>query len=383
MPRRSVTDRNMAEVLVTGGAGFIGSHLVDALVEKGDGVRVVDALLPQVHPARPSYLNPKAQYRFGDIRDKAVLAESLQDVETIYHLAAAVGVGQSMYQIGHYVDVNTAGTAALLQVLADGSHSVKRLVVASSMSIYGEGAYDCPACGRVHPSVRSPEQMSAGRWEMTCPNCSAEVRPVPTPEDKPVRPTSIYAITKRDQEEMSLVTGKAYGIPTVALRFFNVYGPRQALSNPYTGVCAIFQSRIQHGARPLVFEDGLQTRDFISVQDIVQGLRLAGERTAADYHALNLGTGQATSILAISELLARLYGKEVQPQVSHQFRAGDIRHCVADVRLAKERLGFRPSVSLEEGLRDFIEWSRSSPSQDRSGEAFRELADRGLVGGTR
>ncbi len=373
----------MAQVLVTGGAGFIASHLVDSLVGKGDRVRVVDALFPQVHPTRPSYLNPQAEYLFGDLRDKAVLAKGLQGVETIYHLAAAVGVGQSMYQIGHYVDVNTAGTAALLQVLADGSPSVRRLVVASSMSIYGEGAYDCHRCGLVYPPPRSSEQMTKGQWEMTCPRCASEVRPVPTPEDKPLHPTSIYAITKRDQEEMSLVTGKAYGIPTVALRFFNVYGPRQALSNPYTGVCAIFQSRIQHGEPPLVFEDGLQTRDFVSVHDIVQGLMLAGERTEADYHALNLGTGQATSILAVAELLARLYGKEVVPRVTHQFRAGDIRHCVADVRQAREYLGFRPTVSLEEGLQEFIEWSRSSPSQDRSGEAFRELTDRGLVLGAR
>jgi dTDP-L-rhamnose 4-epimerase len=373
----------MAEVLVTGGAGFIGSHLVDALVDQGNTVRVVDALLPQVHPTRPTYLNPRAEYRFGDIREPGFLAESLKDVQTVYHLAAAVGVGQSMYQIRHYVDVNTAGTAALLQILADGSHSVQRLVVASSMSIYGEGAYDCPTCGRVHPALRTAEQLSQGLWEMTCPVCHGPVTAVPTPEDKPVRPTSIYAITKRDQEEMSLVTGKAYGIPTVALRFFNVYGPRQTLSNPYTGVCAIFQSRIQNGQPPMVFEDGLQTRDFISVHDIVEGLKLAGERSAADYHALNLGTGQATSVLAIAELLCRLYGKDLHPSVSHQFRAGDIRHCVADVGKARDLLGFRPSVPLEQGLREFIEWSRSSPAEDRSGRALQELKDRGLVGGSR
>ncbi len=373
----------MAQVLVTGGAGFIGSHLVDSLVEGGDRVRVLDALFPQVHPQRPSYLNPQAEYLFGDLRDKALLLNSLRGVETIYHLAAAVGVGQSMYQIGHYVDVNTSGTAALLQALADGIPSVRRLVVASSMSIYGEGAYACDRCGPVYPVPRSSDQMAQGRWEMTCPRCSSEVRTVPTPEDKPLQPTSIYAITKRDQEEMSLVIGRAYGIPTVALRFFNVYGPRQALSNPYTGVCAIFQSRLQHGEPPLVFEDGLQTRDFVSVHDIVQGLVLAGKRNEANYHALNLGTGQATSILAVAELLARLYGKDLPPRVTHQFRAGDIRHCVADVRRAREYLGFRPSVSLEEGLQEFIGWSRSSPSQDHSGEAIRELSDRGLVRGSR
>ena len=372
----------MAEVLVTGGAGFIGSHLVDSLIEQGNRVRVLDALLPQVHPVRPAYLNPRAEYIFGDLRDKAVLSKSLQGVETIYHLAAAVGVGQSMYQIGHYVDINTAGTATLLQMLADDHHSVRRLVVASSMSIYGEGAYVCSQCGPIYPAPRSPEQLTAGHWEMRCPRCSSEAKPVPTPEDKPLHPTSIYAITKRDQEEMCLVVGRAYGIPTVALRFFNVYGPRQALSNPYTGVCAIFQSRLQHEEPPLVFEDGLQTRDFVSVHDIVQGLTLAGERTAADYHALNLGTGHATSILGIAELLSRLYGKEIPPRITHQFRAGDIRHCVADIRRAAEYLHYHPVVALEEGLKEFIQWSRSSSSQDRSGEALQELKARGLVRGS-
>ncbi|MFQ5910448.1 MAG: NAD-dependent epimerase/dehydratase family protein, partial [Thermoplasmata archaeon] len=290
-----------------------------------------------------------------------------------------VGVGQSMYRIEDYVAVNTSVTAKLLQRLVDGESDVKRLVVASSMSIYGEGGYRCPDCGVVHPALRSEEQLKRHEWELRCPWCQTEVEPIPTSESKPLAPTSIYAITKRDQEEMCLTIGRAYGIPTVALRFFNVYGPRQALSNPYTGVCAIFQSRIRNDRAPIIFEDGHQTRDFVSVHDVVRACLLAAERSAAVYQAVNVGSGRPASVIDIARVLLKLYGKELSLQVENTYRAGDVRHCFADISRAKELLGYQPQVPLEEGLREFVEWSRDQEAEDRLEEAHRELAARGLV----
>ncbi len=250
-------------ILVTGGAGFIGSHLVDALVAQGHRVDVIDNLEPQVHKAKPDYLNPKAHYAFKDIRDPGLFDGALADAEVVVHLAAMVGVGQSMYQVTRYVDANTGGTARLLQSLVEGKHGVKKLLVASSMSIYGEGAYTCPTHGPVAAPLRDGAQLARKDWESHCPNCGTSLAPVATPETKPLQTNSVYAVTKRDQEELCLITGRAYGIPTVALRFFNVYGPRQSLDNPYTGVAAIFQSRIKNGQPPVVFEDGHQSRDFV------------------------------------------------------------------------------------------------------------------------
>ncbi len=369
----------MASVLVTGGAGFIGSHLVDALVARGDHVLAVDNLTPQVHPQKPDYLNPEAEYRFRDLREKGVIEDALREAEIVYHLAAAVGVGQSMYRIADYVDANTAATAQVLQHLVDGRSDVGRLVVASSMSLYGEGAYACPEDGPIEPPLRDEAQLRGHEWELRCPSCGRELQPVPTPESKPLDPTSIYAITKRDQEEMSLTIGRAYGIPTVALRFFNAHGPRQALSNPYTGVCAIFQSRIQNGKPPLIFEDGRQTRDFVSVHDVVRALLLAGGRSAAEDHAINVGTGRATSVLDVADALLKIYDSDLTPQVENKYRAGDVRHCYADISRAKKLLGYEPRVSLEDGLREFVEWSRDQQPEDRVEEAHRELVERGLV----
>lgn len=370
----------MARALVTGGAGFIGSHLVDALVEGGHEVRVLDNLTPQVHPGKPGYLNPQAEYVFEDLRDAAVVPRALEGVEVVYHLAAAVGVGQSMYEVEAYVDANTTATATLLQHLVDRRGDVERLVVASSMSLYGEGAYRCADCGPVSPSLRTEEQLRRHEWELRCPDCGKGVEPVPTPESKPLAPTSVYAITKRDQEELCLVVGRAYGIPTVALRFYNVYGTRQSLSNPYTGVCAIFQSRIQNGKPPMVFEDGHQTRDFVSVHDVVRACVLAGDRSAADYQAINVGTGRATSVRAIAQTLLRIHGKELPLRIEDVYRAGDVRHCYADISRARAVLGYEPRVSLEEGLRDLVDWGQGQEAMDRIEEAHGELTKRGLVG---
>jgi len=368
-------------VLVTGGAGFIGSHLVDALVRAGHTVRILDNFDPQVHGGRrPDYLNPSAEYLEGDVRDRERVRTALQGVEVVFHDAAAVGVGQSMYQIEKYVAANTLGTAVLLDVIVNERLPIARLIVASSMSIYGEGQYACPACGPVAPSPRSAVQLQAREWEMRCPHCGKTARSRPTPETKPLIPTSVYAVSKRDQEELCLAVGRSYQLPTAALRYFNVYGPRQSLSNPYTGVCAIFSARIKNRHRPLIFEDGGQSRDFIHVRDIVQANLLAMAHPKAPYESFNVGTGHPTSILDISRTLSTLYGVSVEPDVTQKFRAGDIRHCYADI-VKLRALGFQPSVSLEEGLRDLAAWGREAAAEDRVEQAARELEARGLTQG--
>jgi dTDP-L-rhamnose 4-epimerase len=365
---------------VTGGAGFIGSHLVDALVARGHKVRVLDSLVPQVHTSgQPQYLNPSAEFIRGDVCDASVIKHAVEGVDAIYHLAAEVGVGQSMYEIQRYVRANDLGTAVLLENLIERKDQIRKLVVASSMSIYGEGAYTCAACGKVYPQLRPAEQLLQRRWEMECPDCGAQLAPAPTNEEKPLFPTSIYAVSKQDQEQFSLVFGRAYGIPTVALRFFNVYGPRQALSNPYTGVCAIFSSRLLNDQRPMIFEDGQQTRDFIHVSDIVQANLLALESNGADYQAVNVGTGVATSVKQVSMLLAEGLGKDLEPEIVARYREGDIRHCVADISRARKLLGYEPKVTLEQGIPELLNWVRAQEAEDQVGRATNELETRDLV----
>jgi len=369
-------------ILVTGGAGFIGSHLVDALVEKGHDVVIYDSLEPQVHQKKekPVYLNKRAEFVKSDVRDKNKLKEVVRNVDIVFHQAAMVGVGQSMYQIENYMDVNTLGTAKLLEILVNEEHSVKKLVVASSMSVYGEGKYTCEDCGVVYPKLRPKEQLSAREWEMKCPNCGKEVKTVPTDEDKPLHPTSIYAISKRDQEEMSIVTGRAYGIPTVALRYFNVYGPRQSLSNPYTGVCAIFSSRIKNDSTPIIFEDGWQSRDFTSVYDIVQANILVMNFNSADYEVYNVGTGKPTSISEIANVLITLYSKNLnlKPEIVNKYRSGDIRHCYADVSKIT-KLGFKPEIELAQGMEELVQWGEKVEAKDKFEQAQEELKKKGLV----
>lgn len=367
-------------ILVTGGAGFIGSHLVDALVEREHDVVIYDTLEPQVHQKEkiPDYLNKRAEFVKSDVRDKNKLKEVVMDVDIVFHQVAVVGVGQSMYQIEKYMDVNTFGTAKLLDILVNKEHSVKKLVVASSMSIYGEGKYVCEGCGVVYPKLRPNEQLKAGEWEMKCPNCGKEVKAVPTDEDKPLHPTSIYAISKRDQEEMSLVAGRAYDIPTVALRYFNVYGPRQSLSNPYTGVCAIFSSRIKNNNNPIIFEDGWQSRDFISVHDIVQANILVMNKNSADYEVFNVGTGKTISISEVAEILIGLYGKNLRPEIVNKYRSGDIRHCYADVS-KMSKIGFEPEIELAQGMEELVKWGEKVEANDKFEQAQEELKKRGLV----
>jgi dTDP-L-rhamnose 4-epimerase len=335
-----------ANVLVTGGAGFIGSHLVDGLVDKGHRVRVFDMLVSQVHGenAEPTYVNPAAEFVRGDVCDRGAVDAALEGIDVVFHEAAEVGVGQSMYEIERYVRANDLGTAVVLEAVLARRPQIRKLVVASSMSIYGEGAYSCAKCGPIAPQLRSTEQLRDRRWEVECPKCGAELSPAPTTEEKPLFPTSVYAVTKQDQEQFCIAVGRSYGIPTVALRYFNVYGTRQALSNPYTGVCAIFSARLLNGNRPLIFEDGEQTRDFVHVGDIVQANLLALETDRADYEAVNVGTGRPTSVRTVCNLLARGLGLDIEPEIVAKYREGDIRHCVADISKAKALLGYEPRV---------------------------------------
>jgi dTDP-L-rhamnose 4-epimerase len=370
--------------LITGGAGFIGSHLADRLLAGGYRVRVLDSLIEQVHGesrARPSYLSPRVELCVGDVRDAGDVAKALAGVDCVFHLAALVGVGQSMYQAAEYVDVNVHGTALLLEQVA--KQKVKRLVVASSMSIYGEGEYVDAAGQRGAVRERSIDRIRQGRWEVEDASGQALV-PVPTREDKPAVLESVYALTKFDQERLCLIMGRAYGVPTVALRFFNVYGPRQALSNPYTGVLAIFASRLLNSRPPLLFEDGQQRRDFVSVYDVANACVLAMDRPDAAGRVFNVASGESRRVIDVANDIAKALGQNIQPEITGKYRVGDIRHCFADISLARDQLGYEPQVSFENGIRELAEYlkvsaSKGTVARDRVLEARRELESRGLT----
>lgn len=367
-------------ILITGGAGFIGSHLADELLRHGHRVRVLDALVSQVHgedAVRPSYLDPEVELRVGDVLDPRAVSEALEGVDAVYHFAAMVGIGQSMYRISDYTAVNNEGTAVLLEALA--RRPVGRLVVASSMSIYGEGLYRGPAGPHVPGRWRPLERLRARQWELADADGRPLV-PVATPETKVPDLASVYALSKYDQERLCLIVGQAYGIPAVALRFFNVYGPRQALSNPYTGVLAIFASRLLNGLPPLVFEDGLQRRDFVNVRDVVRACVLALDAPKAPGRVLNIGSGRHLTIGAVAERLAAVLGRaHIGPEVSQRYRAGDIRHCFADISLARDILGFSPQVDFDEGLAELAGWLEGQIAINHAEEAASELAERGLT----
>lgn len=368
------------KVLITGGAGFIGSHLADELLNYGYEVRALDNLSEQVHGKnceRPEYLNPQVELLIGDVRDKKMVEQALAGVDAVFHLAAMVGVGQSMYEIKEYTDVNNTGTAVLLEALA--KNPVQKLVVASSMSIYGEGLYQNAAGKSIMASERPLEQLKAGQWEML-DESGVELQPVPTPETKTPCLSSVYALSKFDQERMSLLVGRAYNIPTVAMRFFNVYGTRQALSNPYTGVLAIFASRFLNDNPPMIFEDGHQQRDFVHVRDVALACRLALETPEANGQVFNVGSGNNYTITEIAERLAQVVNKgHLQPQITGKYRVGDIRHCYADISLAQKILGFYPQVDFNSGLLELAEWLEGQIAYDRVNEASAELAARGLT----
>ena len=367
-------------VLITGGAGFIGAHLANELLERGYRVRALDNLSPQVHgegASRPTYLSAEVELMIGDVRDPEAVGRALRDMDAVYHLAATVGVGQSMYEIARYTDVNNMGTATLLEALIE--RPVERLVVASSMSIYGEGLYRAADGALISGRERSLARLKAADWEVRGEDGEA-LAPVPTPETKTPTLSSIYALSKYDQERMCLIVGRAYHIPTVALRFFNVFGTCQALSNPYTGVLAIFASRFLNGRPPLIFEDGCQQRDFVHVTDVARACRLALEAPDAVGQVFNVGSGQAWTVEEIARRMARTLGMaHIRPEITGKYRAGDIRHCFADITRARQALGYEPQVSLDEGLAEICGWLEGQTASDRVAEAGAELAKRGLT----
>jgi dTDP-L-rhamnose 4-epimerase len=367
-------------ILVTGGAGFIGSHLCDEMLARDYRVRVLDNLSPQVHghaATPPAYLSEDVEFIRGDVRDARAVSAALEDVWGVFHLAAAVGVGQSMYEIEHYTSVNSMGTAVLLEALI--KRPVRKLVVASSMSVYGEGLYrDSKGVLRTS-AVRTEQQLRRGQWNLTDED-GCELEPAATPESKSRDIGSIYALGKYEQEQMCLITGRAYRFDVTALRFFNVYGTRQALSNPYTGVLAIFASRYLNDLAPMIYEDGLQRRDFVSVRDVARACRLAFESPRSAHQVFNIGSGQSYTVLEIAEKMGRLLGKShIRPQITGKYRVGDIRHCFSDISLARAKLNFLPHVDFEEGLKELSVWLKGQAAVNKLEIAHRELDRRGLT----
>nr|MDO8109336.1 NAD-dependent epimerase/dehydratase family protein [Candidatus Sigynarchaeota archaeon] len=360
------------KILVTGGLGFIGGHLVDKLVQQGHDVRVLDSMEFQVHQGKfPSYANPKAEYIIGSVLDRAIVKKSLDGIEIVFHEAAAVGVGQSMYQVHHYVNENAAGTAMILDEIVNGKVPIRKFIVAASNTIYGEGLYECKKCGKVSPPLRDAEQMKRKEWEVRCPTCGAILKPLATPEAKSLDSINIYALTKKYEEELCMSIGKTYGIPVVSLRYFNVYGPRQSLSNPYTGVATIFISRIKNGNSPYVYEDGLQTRDFIHVQDVAGVNVFVMEHAGANYQRINVGTGVPVSIKGLADKIIEKMGAKIKPVIANEGRPGDIRHCYADITTLKS-LGYKhqyPQLNIDA----LIDWSKGIPAIDKFDEAKKEF----------
>jgi dTDP-L-rhamnose 4-epimerase len=389
-------DGKRPQVLITGGAGFIGSHLCDALLDAGWSVRVLDNLSPQVHgPAarqagRPEYLDERVDLHRGDVRDRGAVEAALGDVDAVVHLAAAVGVGQSMYEVRHYTDVNNIGTATLLEAVAarHKQRPLRRLVVASSMSVYGEGQYEDARGIAVGDASRRLCDLKEKRWEPIDLD-GRPLRPVPTGEGKCPDLSSIYALSKFDQERMTLLLGRAHDIPTTAMRFFNAYGPRQALGNPYTGVLAIFAGRLLGGTAPMVYEDGEQRRDFVHVRDVAAccWLALEADAEAIDGEVFNVASGEPRTVTQVAADLAETVGRsDLAPEVSGKYRVGDIRHCFADISKARRLLGFEPSVAWRAGLAELADWLEGQRDDDetraavaRSQAANAELAARGLA----
>jgi dTDP-L-rhamnose 4-epimerase len=368
------------KILITGGAGFIGSHLTDELLSHGYEVRIIDNLSPQVHGnsgKKPSYLNKEAEFIYCDIRDRDAVSKCLQDINGVFHLAAAVGVGQSMYEMQKYTSINNLGTSVLLESIVE--HDIRKLIVASSMSIYGEGSYRVVKTGEYITVERNLNLLKNGKWEPEYLD-GIEIEPVATRETKHPDLVSVYALSKYDQEKMCLMIGKVYNIETVALRFFNVFGTRQALSNPYTGVISNFAIRYLNGRQPVIFEDGNQIRDFVYVKDIVKACRLALEMEKTTGQVFNVGSGNRYSISEIARKIAVALNKEnIEPVKNGKYRAGDIRHCFADISKAQNILGFTPEYDLDKGIREMVPWLESQIAQDNIETATAELIERGLA----
>ena len=368
-------------VLITGGAGFIGRHLSRALLTEGHEVVVLDTLSQQVHgpaPRIPAELEGAAFVR-GDVRDPVDVAEVLAGVDAVAHLAAETGVGQSMYAVEHYVDVNERGTATLLQALS-AAHRPIRVVLASSRAVYGEGLYRCARCGDVSPPPRDPAALDRGAWDPVCPVCAEQIEPLPTHEETRCRPGSVYAASKLAQEHLCQIVGAAYGLPVVVLRYFNVYGPGQSLGNPYTGILSTFYARASAGKPIAVFEDGRESRDFVFIDDVVDATRRALVHPPLDdeMRIVNVGTGSATSIRDLARAMLQVGGWDVPIEVTGTFRVGDVRHAFADTRRAERVLGFRAAATLLDGLRRWLGWAEASEAPDATDAAAAELSARGL-----
>jgi len=367
-------------ILITGGAGFIGSRLSQLLVAKGHKVRVLDNLALQIHGPQPESsplfrsIQDNVEFFRGSVTSRDDLIKVLPGMDTIVHLAAETGTGQSMYAIRHYSDVNIGGTALLLDLIANEQFPVRKIVVASSRAVYGEGKYFCVQHGFVFPSSRSAKDMERGDFAVHCPKCGVPAQAVPTDEEIPVRPSSVYGVTKLTQEQMVVTVGKVLGISVLAFRYQNVYGPGQSLSNPYTGILSIFSTRIRNGSSINIFEDGKESRDFVFIDDVVDVTAKGIEHEASLVDVFNVGSGTATDVLTIASKLQQLLGNDVSVNVSGQFRIGDIRHNVADLTKVKAVLGFEPSISIEEGLRQFVAWVKGEKIHvDRYEESLMEL----------
>lgn len=373
----------MSNILISGGAGFIGSHTADALVAQGHRVRVLDVLAPQIHAESddfPSYMNPCVERLRGDVCDSATLATALQDIDAVYHFAAETGVGQSMYDMRSYVHTNCTGTAAMLEAIVKLPHPIKRFVLASSRAVYGEGTHVCPDHGTIYPPVRRRKDMEQGMFAVQCPVCGKEAAAVPTEEDRPLNPISVYGWTKKHQEEYCRYTAATFGLPVTILRYFNVYGSRQSLKNPYTGVVTIFYNRIMTGQPISLYEHGTPLRDFVHVSDVVQANVLALEADVEPGNCINVGYGARHSITEIAKTLAQACGREVNFEDRSEFRAGDVHAGIADLKRAGTLLQYQPRVSLEQGMKEFVAWAQNQKSVDLYDQTVAELRRYGLFG---
>lgn len=370
-------------VLITGGAGFIGSHTADALLAEGHRVRLADCLDPQIHgsDARfPSYLDERVKCLRLDLRTSKGLQDALEGIDAVFHFAACTGVGQSMYDWDNYVSTNCGATAVLIEALIKRKHPLKRLVLASSRAVYGEGTHRCPEHGMQYPQMRLRHDLEAGRFGVPCPVCSTTMRAMPTQEERILMPGSLYAWTKKHQEDQCRFAASAFGLPVTILRYFNVFGSRQSLKNPYTGVVSIFYSRIQAGKPISLYENGTPLRDFVHVSDVARANCLAMNADVPPGSCFNVGSGHAYTIKEVAEALGAACGKPALLQDLGEFRVGDIHACHADLNHSQQGLGYKPCTGLEEGMAEFAAWARGEESVDRYASSVSELRNHGLFG---
>ena len=372
-------------VLITGGAGFIGSSLTLKLLEGGHKVKVLDSLSPQIHGEIPEQselfmrIKDKVEFIHGDVRNKEDIRVALKGADIVVHLAAETGTGQSMYEIEKYIEVNINGTSHLLDLIANEPNEVKKIVVASSRAVYGEGRYLCQNHGEVYPDSRIDEHLSQRDFNVKCPDCGENVEVLSTTENSQIHPSSIYGFTKYGQENMCMIMGKALGIPVVGLRYQNVYGPGQSLKNPYTGILSIFSTRIKNGNPINIFEDGTESRDFVYIDDIVDATVKAIELDEANDQVFNVGTGVATDVLTVANTLVEKYQTNVDISVSGQYRLGDIRHNFADLTNISNKLGFTPKYNFEDGIQNFVDWvNQQQIEEDNYEKAMLEMKEKGL-----